>query len=94
MGENDNNTNSLIITMITLITRKSTNTNVYMHWKSFAPDTYKIGTLRSLVQRAYNVCSTDKSLHKELKHIRNVFNFYNGYPHYVIIIYSKNNTLN
>ena len=33
--------------------RKKTNNGMYLHWKSFAPVTWKIGTLKTLIKRAY-----------------------------------------
>ena len=35
----------------TSVFRKPTNTDVYIHWKSFAAKSWKIGTLRTLTQR-------------------------------------------
>ena len=43
----------------TTVYRKKTNTNLYMHWTSFAPSNWKWGTLKTLVCRAYETCSTD-----------------------------------
>ena len=34
----------------TAVFRKSTNTDIYMNWDSFAPKTWKIATLKSLVK--------------------------------------------
>ena len=39
--------------------RKKTSTNLYMHWNPFAPNNWKWGTLKTLVCRAYETCSTD-----------------------------------
>lgn len=55
-----------------------------MHWKSFAPDTWKIGTLRTLVTRAYTICSDERDRNSELYHLKKVFKEINGYPDYVI----------
>ena len=41
----------------TTVYRKNTNTDLYLHWDAFAPRTWKIGTIRTLMQRAYKVCS-------------------------------------
>ena len=32
---------------------------VYLNWFSFAPKTWKQGTLKNLVYRTYNICSTE-----------------------------------
>ena len=60
------------------------NTNLYIHWNSFAPNNWKWGTLKILVRRAYETCSTDKYLRDELKHIRRTFNEISNYPNWVI----------
>ena len=45
---------------------KPTNNYIYLNWNAFAPDTYKRGTLITLVERAYIICSTNELLQKEL----------------------------
>ena len=57
----------------TKVYRKNTNTDIYINWKSFAPDNWKWGTLKTLVTRAFHICSTDKYLKEELEHITKVF---------------------
>ena len=64
--------------------RKDTDTNIYLHWKSFAPDIWKIGTLKGLFRRAFLICSEDKYLQKELKHLKFVFTKINKYPQNVV----------
>ena len=56
----------------TTVFRKKTNNDMYLHWKSFAPVTWKIGTLKTLIKCAYIICSNDKLLQEELYHIENV----------------------
>ena len=68
----------------TKVFRKSTNNDIYLHWNSFAPKTWKRGTLKTLIKRAYIICSTDKYLREELHHICDVFNKINGFPMWVI----------
>ena len=46
----------------TTVFRKETNNDIYLHWRFFAPITWKKGTLRTLVRRAYTVCSNDNLL--------------------------------
>ena len=64
--------------------RKPTDTNIYIHWKAFAPKAWKIGTLRGLIRRAFILCSTDEARDREIKHLKNVFRGLNGYPSRVV----------
>ena len=59
--------------------RESTNTDIYLNLQSFAPNTWKPGTLKVLINRAYNICSTNYHLTNELKHLRNVSQYRNSY---------------
>ena len=68
----------------TAVHRKNTCTDLYMNWYSFASKSWKWGTLKTLVRRAYINCSTEKYLKKELNHIRKTFNETNKYPHWVV----------
>ena len=43
----------------TAVFRKDTNTDIYLHWDSFSPVSWKKGTLKVLIARAFLVCSTD-----------------------------------
>ena len=70
--------------IVTTLFRKLTNNEIYLNWNVFAPDTWKRGILKTLVERAYIVCSTNGLLPKELKYFVNVFRETNNYPHYVI----------
>ena len=45
---------------------------------------WKRGTLKTLVERAYRICSTPSLLGKQLTHIRTVFRYTNGYPNWII----------
>ena len=51
--------------------------NIYLNWSSFAPVTWKRGTLNTLFNRAYIVCSTGYHLKKELDHLIYVFQKHN-----------------
>ena len=42
--------------------RKPTNTDLYIHWNSFAPFQWKYSTLKTLVYRTYIVCSHNLNL--------------------------------
>ena len=68
----------------TKVYRKNTNTDIYINWKSFAPNYWKWGTLKTLVIRAFDVCSTEEYLKEELEHMRTVFHHRNNYPLWVI----------
>ena len=54
----------------TSVYRKATNTDVYMNWNSYAPKTWKVATLKSLVKRAFMVSLTEVTLDKELVHLK------------------------
>ena len=45
----------------TTVYRKKTCTDLYMNWYSFAPKSWKWGTLKTVVRRAYLNCSTENS---------------------------------
>ena len=49
----------------TTIFCKQTNNDIYLHWRSFAHMTWKKGALRTLLRRAYIVCSNDNLLQEE-----------------------------
>ena len=68
----------------TKVYRKNTNTDIYINWKPFVPKNWKWGTLKTLVTRAFDICSTDEYLKEELEHIRKVFHHRNNYPLWVI----------
>ena len=50
-----------------------------MRWLSFAPNSWKVGTLRSLIQRAYTISSDAPALNVELEYLKQVFIELNGY---------------
>ena len=80
----------------TCVYRKPTNTDIYIHWNSFAPIQWKRSTLKTLVYRSYLVCSNDHYLTLELNYLRKVFNEYNNYPHWFItqVFNDVNNVFN
>ena len=59
---------------------KSTNNKIYLNWISHAPNKWKMSTLRTLVKRTYDICSTNDHLQNKLSHIKNVFHEQNQYP--------------
>ena len=64
--------------------RKSPNTDIYLDWQSFARNTWKRGTLKVLISRASNICSTNYHLPNELKHLENFFQYSSSYLHRLI----------
>ena len=69
--ESENKTSFLDVLLIcsnslisTKVYRKNTNTYIYMNWKSFSPNNWKWGTLKTLVTKDFDKCSTDKYLKK------------------------------
>ena len=68
----------------TTVYRKKTNTDLYINWKSFSPNNWKWGTLKTLVSRTYDICSTEKYLKEEFNYIETVFKHQNSYLSWVI----------
>ena len=69
---------------MTTVYQKVTNTDVYLNWNSFAPHSSKQGTLKTLTQRVYMICSTAELLNTELKHLEKVSVENSNYPKWVI----------
>ena len=70
---------------------KSTNTGQYLHKHAFAPQTYKYAAIKSLIYRAFRLCSYNTGFEEAYKIIRNIFvNL--GY-HYKVIEKIKNNVI-
>ena len=68
----------------TTVYRKATNNNVILNWNVFTPISWKRGTLKTIIERAYLICLTDELRNRELKHIEKVFYGNNSYSKYVI----------
>ena len=68
----------------TCVFRKPTNTDIYIHWNSFAPFQWKYSTLTTLVYRASIVCSDKQHLESELNYLKKVFHNLNSYLHWLI----------
>ena len=64
--------------------RKKTCSNIYIHRKAFAPDNWKIGTLKGMFRRAYLICSGENDLKEEIKLLSDVFRNINGYPRKIL----------
>ena len=46
----------------TTVYRKFTHNDVYLHWDSFSPNSWKVGSLKTLLLRAFVVCSNEQLL--------------------------------
>ena len=57
----------------TTVYQKSTCNDIYLDWNAFAPAAWKRGTLKTLAERAYVICSTDQLLERESKYLEKVF---------------------
>ena len=57
---------------------------MYKIRKSFARNNCKWGTLKTLVTKAFDMCSTDEYLKEQLEHMHPVFHHRNTYPLWVI----------
>ena len=53
--------------------RKLTSNDAYGNWCSFSPESFKRGTLKSLIDCVYLKYSSDKILEKESKYVGKVF---------------------
>ena len=47
----------------TTVYRKPTNSEIYLNWKSYLPCSWKCGTLKTIIRRAYLIFSTPDYLH-------------------------------
>ena len=68
----------------TMVYRKPKNTDIYLNWNSHALTTWKRGTLRTIISRAYTICSSERYFHEEIKYIELISEKGNNYPKYVI----------
>ena len=64
--------------------RKETNTDVYINWDAFAPETWKTSTLKLLVRRAHKISTQDYLLQMELDHLEKTFVEINNFPPKVV----------
>ena len=48
------------------------NTDLYINWKPFSTNNWKWGTFKTLVSRAYDICSTEKYFKEEFNNIETV----------------------
>jgi len=64
--------------LTTQVYRKGTHSGVYTHYTSFVPFYLKSQLIRTLLHRAYEICSSYELLHREFERIR-VMMLNNGY---------------
>ena len=72
-------------TIETTVYRKPTNSDEYLNRKLFSSCSWKSGTLKTIIRKAYLICSTPDYLQEELDHIAYVFEKFNNYPKWVIM---------
>ena len=70
--------------IVTTVYRKATTNGICINWKLFAPTTWKRGTLKTLADRAYLICSNIVLREKEIDHLKKVFHERNHYPKWVM----------
>ena len=70
--------------IVTTAYRKSKSNDIYLNWSSFAPVTWKRGTLKKLFNKTFIVCSTDYHLKEELGHLKYVFQKHNNHSKWII----------
>ena len=59
--------------------RKDKYTGLGLNYDSFVPNTFKINSIKTLLHRTYNICSTWHYFHSELEKLRKFFSI-NGCP--------------
>ena len=70
--------------IVTTVYRKTTTNDLYLNWNSFAPTSWKSGTLKAPAYRAYFICSSPELRKQEIQHLKQVFREKNDYPKWVI----------
>ena len=63
----------------TNVYRKKTFRGVYTNFKSFIPETYKIGLIKSLLFRCFSLCSDFIKFHHEIDKLQSIL-YKNSYP--------------
>ncbi len=59
--------------LATNVYRKPTHSNKGLNWFSYCPNIYKINSIKTLLNRAYNICSNYFYLHQEFKYLEKYF---------------------
>ena len=57
----------------TNVYRKKTFSGVYTNFKSFIPETYKIGLIKSLLFQCFSLCSDFIKFHHEIDYLKSIF---------------------
>ena len=70
--------------LVCSVYRKSTYHYIYMNLHSFAPKAWKMGTLKSLIEREILLCFTEELLNDDLNHLEKVFCKKNHFPKLII----------
>ena len=63
----------------TNVYRKKTLSGFYINFKSFLPETYKIGLIKSLLFRCFGLCSDFIKFHNEIDKLKRIL-YKNSYP--------------
>ena len=71
--------------IVTTVYRKTTTNDLYLNWNSFAPTSWKRGTLKTLIDCAYLICSSPELLKQEIQHLKQVFHEKNDYQNRLLI---------
>ena len=78
--EKDRTTNFTDLTIIRLdrkfvmnVYRKDTHTNKYINWRSNVPTVTKVGSMKTLIFRAYDLCTEIKDRNEELDFLNDTF---------------------
>ena len=71
------------VPVLTTVFRKSTFTGLLMNFTSFTSSSYKLGLIRTLIDRAYKISSTWLGFHQETTKIK-AFLLKNSYPAHII----------
>ena len=65
--------------LTTNVFRKETYTGLGLNYDSYVPNLFKINSIKTLLHRAYNICSSWHNFHEELEKLRKYFCL-NNYP--------------
>ena len=69
--------------LTTSVYRKKTHTDKYLSFESHHPIAHKLSVVNTLFSRAEGICTTEKDLENEKKHLKKVLEL-NGYPKNVL----------
>ena len=72
----------------TNVYRKKTFSDVYTNFKSFIPETYEIGLIKSLLFRCFSLCSDFIKFHHEIDKLKSIL-YKNSYPHVQFVFQTK-----